>query len=1236
MSADPLNGGTLSINGETVTSAEIEAGAEFTVNAVPESGFIFLNWTEDGKVISTTAEFTLNANGPQNLVAHFAKTHISVSKVDIADGAELEGATLQILDSNGAVVDEWVSTKEAHEIEGLKTNEEYTLRETVAPDGYTVATDTTFTIDETGKVTSTGTVTADNVLLIEDTKTKVKVSKVDIASGRELEGATIQVIEKDSEGNEKVVEEWVSTKEAHEIEGLKTGEEYTLRETVAPEGYTVATDTTFSLDETGKVTTTGTITEDGILLVEDARTQVSISKVDIADGAELEDATIQIIDSDGNVVDEWTTMSGLQPHTIEGLKTNEEYILRETVAPDGYTVAADTTFTIDETGKVTSTGTVTEDGVLLVEDEKTRVSVSKVDIASGEELEGATIQILDSDGKVVDEWVSGKDVHTIEGLKTGVWYILREAAAPEGYAVAKDTTFTIYENSTITYTGTITLDGILLVEDVKAIAKPAFALKVRDVNDSDGESSDWHWQDSADYDVGDAVPFRIAAVFPDNAGDSPEDYAFTLQVKTEKGLRFDKIEAVKLNGKELAAGIFSYSSRDDGADLTFRWDKSAVTDELNGASLEILFTAELTDDAVLGKAGNPCRAAMSDVSSSGASDHVIVFTFALLIDKTDADGKALEGAAFRLEKMMADGTRKQVASNAGSGTRTVFSGIDDGVYVLTETAAPTGYDPVNPIEITVRADHIIACDADFDDPEWQNVLKSLTGITEDLTLAADSDLGTLSGEVRNTVSQYEITFVNWDETELQKGMVAYGQTPEYTGEEPTKPATAQYTYKFAGWEPEITTVTGKQTYKATYSKTVNEYEITWLNEDGTLIDTTTVEYGKIPAHDAPTKAATAEFTYTFAGWDPAPAAVTGPATYKATFTAARNTYTVTWVINGKAEKEIYEYGAMPTHADPTRPATAQYTYTFKGWTPAIEPVTGNATYTAVFDAAVNHYTVTWVIDGRAQTEDYAYGEMPWHVTPAKSGALDMMYVFKGWTPTVVPVTGNAVYTALFEAQRNPLFPGPKMPTGEKPPVPSGEPTPPPSVSVPEPPAFPFTDVALTDSFCEDVKYVYDEGIMNGISSSLFDPFGTLTRGMVVTILYRIEGSPDVEYKGTFTDVPDGVWYTDGVEWAAAHGIVNGYGNGKFGPTDEVTREQLAAILYRYAGFKGYDVSIDENTNFLSYNDVFDIAGYAKLPMYWAIENEMILDTDGYLRPAEAALRWEVAAAIRAFCEKVAK
>ncbi|MBQ8054546.1 MAG: hypothetical protein IJ198_12205, partial [Lachnospiraceae bacterium] len=429
----------------------------------------------DGYTIAAETTFTLNNKGEVEasttkisdgvLLVEDAKTKVSISKVDIADGKELKGAHIQIINSKGKVVDEWDSTTEVHMIEGLKTGETYTLKETVAPDGYTVTTDTTFTIDEKGKVTSTATMTEDGVILVEDTKTKVSVSKVDIADSEELEGAHIQIL--DSEG--KVVEEWDSTKEAHVIEGLKTGEEYTLRETVAPDGYTVTTDTTFTIDEKGKVTSTASMTEDGVILVEDAKTKVSVSKVDIADGEELEGAHIQILDSEGKVVEEWDSTK--EAHVIEGLKTGVEYTLRETVAPEGHILTTDTTFTIDENGKVTSTASMTEDGVILVEDAKTQVSVSKTDIANGEEVAGAKIQILDKDGKVVEEWTSTTEAHKIEGLLTGVEYTLRETVAPDGYAVATDTTFTIDENGTVTTTGSVSEDGVLLVEDAKTVVK---------------------------------------------------------------------------------------------------------------------------------------------------------------------------------------------------------------------------------------------------------------------------------------------------------------------------------------------------------------------------------------------------------------------------------------------------------------------------------------------------------------------------------------------------------------------------------------------------------------------------------------------------------------------------------------------------------------------------------------------------------------------------------------------
>ena len=102
----------------------------------------------------------------------------------------------------------------------------------------------------------------------------------------------------------------------------------------------------------------------------------------------------------------------------------------------------------------------------------------------------------------------------------------------------------------------------------------------------------------------------------------------------------------------------------------------------------------------------------------------------------------------------------------------------------------------------------------------------------------------------------------------------------------------------------------------------------------------------------------------------------------------------------------------------------------------------------------------------------------------------------------------------------------------------------------------------------------------------------LTRGMIVTVLHRMEGKPEVTYSCVFTDVPAGEWYTDGVEWAASHGIVLGCSNGKYGPADPVTREQLAAILFRYANWKGYDTSIGEDTNILSCDDAFTWGDWA--------------------------------------------
>ena len=182
---------------------------------------------------------------------------------------------------------------------------------------------------------------------------------------------------------------------------------------------------------------------------------------------------------------------------------------------------------------------------------------------------------------------------------------------------------------------------------------------------------------------------------------------------------------------------------------------------------------------------------------------------------------------------------------------------------------------------------------------------------------------------------------------------------------------------------------------------------------------------------------------------------------------------------------------------------------------------------------------------------------------------------------------------------------------------------------------PFTDVPA--DLEPIIRYVYENGIMNGVGGDRFDPQGSLTRGMIVTILWRMEGEPAVPYSGAFTDVPAGTWYTDGVEWAASRGIVLGYGDGTYGPDKPVTREQVAVILYRYAQFKGVDTSVGEDTNILSYDDAFDISSWAFPAMQWACGTD-VLDSGNTaaIRPGEPASRAEIARAIRVFLADAAK
>ncbi len=267
---------------------------------------------------------------------------------------------------------------------------------------------------------------------------------------------------------------------------------------------------------------------------------------------------------------------------------------------------------------------------------------------------------------------------------------------------------------------------------------------------------------------------------------------------------------------------------------------------------------------------------------------------------------------------------------------------------------------------------------------------------------------------------YTVKWVNYDGTVLETDTnVAAGATPKYDGANPVKPATNYYTYEFTGWSPALSSVTGDVTYTAQFKETEIKYTITWVIDGKT--ETQEYKYGETPAHADPVKAGNAQYTYTFTGWEPAIATVTGNATYTAKFSQTTNKYTVIWKNWDGAvlETDTVDYGTENKYngAEPTKPGNAQYTYTFTGWAPATAgTVTENITYVAQFKETVNTYTIKFVNeDGSTiQSGKVAYGEMPVAPTVVYKAADNYYtYEFAGWDNEIVNVTGDATYKATF-------------------------------------------------------------------------------------------------------------------------------------------------------------------------------------------------------------------------------
>ena len=275
------------------------------------------------------------------------------------------------------------------------------------------------------------------------------------------------------------------------------------------------------------------------------------------------------------------------------------------------------------------------------------------------------------------------------------------------------------------------------------------------------------------------------------------------------------------------------------------------------------------------------------------------------------------------------------------------------------------------------------------------------------------------------------------------------------------------------------------------------------------------------------------------------------------------------------------------------------------------------------------WNITYVTDGGTIGGLYPVTYTEGTVTVLPTNVTKPGYTFLGWFTAYTggvqvrqigaTETGDKTFYARW--QKTVLPP---------PPVTPGTPVTPARPAAPV--GLPFADVSGSDWFYNDVRYVYEKGIMDGTGADRFSPNAPLTRAMIVTILYRMAGSPSVSGSSDFTDVAAGKWFAKAVAWAAANGIVNGYGSGLFGPNDPVTREQLAAILYRYAVYGGMTaVTLEENLG--GFADTAQLSAYAIQAMNWAVGQGLINGSGSNLVPKAQATRAQVAAIIHRYLER---
>ena len=511
----------------------------------------------------------------------------------------------------------------------------------------------------------------------------------------------------------------------------------------------------------------------------------------------------------------------------------------------------------------------------------------------------------------------------------------------------------------------------------------------------------------------------------------------------------------------------------------------------------------------------------------------------------------------------------------------------------------------------------------------------------DKTIPATMPAGDMTITAQWTVNQYTITY-DLDGGTAEGNPDTYTvETDAFTIKNPTRPG-----YTFTGWsgtgltgEDNLTVTipkgsTGNRSYTAHWS--LNTYSITYDLNGGTASGNPTsytVESATITLNQ-PTKTG-----YTFTGWSGTdltgednltvtiPAGSTGDRSYTAHWSL--NTYSITYDLDGGTASGNPDFYTVESSTITLNPPT-RTGYTFIGWSGTDLSGSDNLTVTIpagsignrsyIAHWSLNTYSITYDLDGGT-----ALGNPDFYTVESSAITLNEPtkagYVFTGWSGTdlvgednltvTIPAgsTGDRRYTAHWEF--DPTIIAALNPT----------------------PNVDFLDVSRTDWFYYDVRYVCENGLMNGTSRNRFSPYGTATRGMLVTILYRMENEPRCFGSAAFSDVKPGAYYEKAVVWASQNNIVSGYTDGTFRPDAPVTREQLASILYRYTLYRGQDVSAGETTSLTGYGDAQAVSSYALPAMRWACGTGILQGANGKLNPSGLATRAQLAAILHRYLTK---